>query len=342
MHDGMLTSVIGLSKNVEVAQIALLIRGDSPRLNGENIEHIQLLAESQDKLPPVVVHRPTMRIIDGMHRLRAAQLRGQTEIEVIFFEGDEADAFVYGVQSNVAHGLPLSLRDRREAAGRILTTHSHWSNRRIAAIVGLAPSTVQAIRTRSTDRNDQMNTRVGRDGAARRLNASAGRVAAGKLIREKPEASVREIAALAGISPATVQDVRERLRAGRDVIPDRQRENPVPRQRSNSSPEPEPEPEPGKGSQAEARSDALFGAAPRVADEVQPFDGLVGDPSLRLNEFGWRLIRLLSVQAVIKRDSLRLAAAVPFHLRKSVIALARQTGDTWHEFARCLDSHNNS
>lgn len=273
-----------------------------------------------------------------MHRLRAAQLRGQTEIEVVFFDGDEADAFVYAVQSNVAHGLPLSLRDRREAACRILTTHSHWSNRRIAGVVGLAPSTVQSIRRCSSDRNSQMNTRIGRDGTARRLNATAGRIVAGNLIREKPDASVREIAALAGISPATVQDVRERLRDGRDVVPDRRRDN-----RS---------PEPGQDDQAAAQgdgrsddpsgdpADGLSETALRLADEVQSFGVLAGDPALRLNEVGRQLIRLLSLQGVIRQDSRRLASAVPLHLNRSVVALAKQAGDAWYEFARCLDRPN--
>lgn len=326
MSDGVLTTVTGLSENVETTQIERLMCGDSPRLNGESVEHIRLLAESQDNLPPVVVHRPTMRIIDGMHRLRAAQLRGQTEIEVVFFDGDEADAFVYAVQSNVAHGLPLSLRDRREAACRILATHSHWSNRRIAVVVGLAPSTVQSIRTRSSGQNDQMNTRIGRDGTARRLNTTAGRIVAGNLLREKPDASVREIAALAGISPATVHDVRERLRAGRNVVPDRQRSNLSPESRQDG--------------QATAQGDGLSEAASRLADEFQPFGVLADDPALRLNELGRRLIRLLSIQAVIRQDSPRLAAAVPFHLHQSVIALAKQTGDAWYEFARFLDGHN--
>ncbi len=44
----------------------------SLRLNGESGEHVQVLAGSLGCLPPILVHRPSLQIIDGMHRLRAA------------------------------------------------------------------------------------------------------------------------------------------------------------------------------------------------------------------------------------------------------------------------------
>ena len=61
--------------------VSSLLSGDSPRLAGENLEHVQLLAVVQG-LPPILVHRSTMRVIDGMHRLRAAKLRGDETIAV--------------------------------------------------------------------------------------------------------------------------------------------------------------------------------------------------------------------------------------------------------------------
>ncbi|MGH8879883.1 MAG: hypothetical protein ACRD0P_21450, partial [Stackebrandtia sp.] len=60
--------------HVERVRIALLRPADSPRLDGENSEHTQMLAESSEKLPPILVHRQTMRVIDGVHRLSAALL----------------------------------------------------------------------------------------------------------------------------------------------------------------------------------------------------------------------------------------------------------------------------
>ncbi|MGH3170772.1 MAG: ParB N-terminal domain-containing protein [Trebonia sp.] len=63
---------------VPIAELAV---AGSPRRSGENREHARLMAESGNPLPPILVHGPTMRVIDGAHRLRAAKLRGEREIE---------------------------------------------------------------------------------------------------------------------------------------------------------------------------------------------------------------------------------------------------------------------
>jgi hypothetical protein len=108
-------------------------------------------------LPPILVHRATMRVIDGMHRLRAATLRGDREIAVRFFDGDAGSAFVRAVVANVYNGLPLSRSDRAAAAARIVATHPHWSDRAVATATGLAPATVAAVRRRATDQTERSN-----------------------------------------------------------------------------------------------------------------------------------------------------------------------------------------
>ncbi|MFD8814979.1 ParB/RepB/Spo0J family partition protein, partial [Streptomyces sp. NPDC059627] len=119
---------------------------DSPRLNGEDKAHIMRLAEAETPLPPILVDRRSLQVIDGMHRLMAASLRGQETIDVIFFDGNEADIFLRAVQENVTHGLPLSRADRRAAAERIIASHPHLSDRVIGQTAGLAANTVAAIR----------------------------------------------------------------------------------------------------------------------------------------------------------------------------------------------------
>src|SRR5947209_9559409 len=111
---------------------------DSPRLNGEDKAHIARLAETETPLPPILVDRRTLRVIDGMHRLMAASLQGRESIDVIFFDGSEADVFLRAVQENIAHGLPLSQADRRVAAERIIASHPHMSDRAIGHSAGLA------------------------------------------------------------------------------------------------------------------------------------------------------------------------------------------------------------
>ena len=61
----------------------------SPRAcerEGEAKAHIARLAEAETPLPPVLVDRRSMRVIDGMHRLMAALSKGRETIDVQFFE----------------------------------------------------------------------------------------------------------------------------------------------------------------------------------------------------------------------------------------------------------------
>ncbi|MGH3925165.1 MAG: streptomycin biosynthesis regulator, partial [Pseudonocardiaceae bacterium] len=58
-----------------VLSINSLLLDDSPRQDGENGEHVRVLAESEEQLPPIVVHGQSMRVIDGTHRIRAAVMR---------------------------------------------------------------------------------------------------------------------------------------------------------------------------------------------------------------------------------------------------------------------------
>jgi hypothetical protein len=171
-----------------------LLPADSPRCAGEDPEHVRRLAGADATLPPIIVHRSTMRVIDGMHRLRAARARGRAEIEVWFFEGSEADAFVLAVRSNTTHGLPLSSADREASALR--------------------------IRASTTGNGPQLNARIGRDGRVRPVDATEGRRRAYELITTKPSAALREIAMAAGVSLGTARDVRARVRRGDDPLPD--------------------------------------------------------------------------------------------------------------------------
>lgn len=314
-----------------VTQVATsrLVGSYSPRCGGEDGEHVQLLAESGAPLPPIIVHRDTMRVVDGMHRLRAARLRGQHEVDVVYFDGGEDDAFVHAVLTNISHGLPLGLKDRRSAAERILSSHPSWSDRRIATVAGLAPSTVCAIRERSTGRIDQSNARVGRDGKTRRLSAAEGRRAAHDLMLKNPTASIREIAAIAGISPSTVHDVRARMRAGL-----------VPVSEGRVAQQPEPQTPPSVQTESRTRRSGAGRAEKSAlsADEsAATVSNLSRDPALRLTDAGRSLLRALSVQALLIENPSELVAAVPSHQRTSLAAVARQAGRTWQSFATSLE-----
>jgi ParB-like chromosome segregation protein Spo0J len=208
------------SAQLVVAVPVLSLRpGESPRLDGEDKAHIARLAGTEAQLPPILVDRRTMRVIDGMHRLMAASLRGRETVDVIFFEGSPADVFLRAVEENVAHGLPLSLADRQAAANRIITSHPQMSDRAIGQSVGLSAQTVAMIRRRLSSTVPQLTSRVGRDGKVRPLNSGEGRRRAARLLAEQPNASLREIAKEASISAATVRDVRRRLQRGEPPAP---------------------------------------------------------------------------------------------------------------------------
>ncbi|MFF2655049.1 ParB N-terminal domain-containing protein [Streptomyces sp. NPDC058045] len=308
--------------------LASLRPADSPRREPEDAHHVRLLANSGMSLMPIIVHRSTMRVVDGTHRVRAAALRGDEDIDVCFFDGCEQDAFVFAVASNIRHGLPLSLSERTAAAVRILGSHPEWSDRAIASVTGLSPKTVGAQRQKAGGISE-VTTRIGRDGRARPLNSAERRRAAGKLILEFPEASLREIAKQAGISPGTVRDVRDRLSRGEDVVPSRQRGG-----GAGAAADPAGMSERPLGEAGEQSVDQAVGEAMDAADI---FRSLCRDPSLRLTENGRQLLRMVEAQLLDSQVWDRVAQSVPPHRAQSVSALALECAQQWQRFASRIE-----
>ncbi|MEU0666477.1 ParB/RepB/Spo0J family partition protein [Streptomyces lavendulocolor] len=305
---------------------------ETPRLSGRNDEHARVLCESPGPLPPIVVHRATMRVIDGAHRVHAARLRGEREVLARMFDGDERDAFVLAVRANITHGLPLTLADRISAAARIVGSHPHWSDRAIAAETGLSEHTVAGVRRRSTARPSQLNTpgtpdtptdappaddapqptaRLGRDGRLRPTDGARRRTLAGRLFAERPDATLREVARLAGISPATARDVRLRVNRGEDPV--------TPRQRSAARPTAT-----GAGRTAPIASTAII-------------EQLTKDPSIRLSDTGRSLLSWLGTHLVQPADCAEVVARVPPHRSGQVARLARACAQNWHHIAHRLE-----
>jgi ParB-like chromosome segregation protein Spo0J len=289
------------------------------RVKGEDVKHVRVLAEVEDQLPPIVVHRTTMRVIDGMHRVRAAMLRGTAHIDAILFEGAENDAFLLAVQLNAEHGLPLSRADRVAATIRIICSCPQWSDRAIARAAGLSDKTVASIRRRTSAEIPHLPDRIGRDGRVRPVSPAAGRRLAGDLIAQNPNATIREIATRAGISLGTARDVRTRLRNGLDPVPSRRR-GPA---GAGSRP-----PDGGDGARARSLSARM---APIIMESLR------NDPSLRYNETGRALLRLLAMHAMSSADRERLISAVPMHRAQAVAQVARGCSEAWQQFAMRLE-----
>ncbi|MFE3031354.1 ParB/RepB/Spo0J family partition protein [Streptomyces canus] len=319
---------------------------DSPRLNGEDKAHIMRLAEAETPLPPILVDRRSLQVIDGMHRLMAASLRGQETIDVVFFEGSEADIFLRAVQENVRHGLPLSRADRRAAAERIIASHPHLSDRAIGQTAGLAAKTVAAIRKISGESAPQPSVRVGRDGRVRPLDGRAGRRRAAELLADQPNASLRDVARAAGISPATAFDVRKRLECGESPVPEKAagRAGRSGAARTGASPDNE------VADHGAGQHDSTAGHVPPLCIEPRSASGkpsrpdpaatvekLMRDPSLRNSEQGKSMLRLLHINAVGAKQLPDATETVPPHCVAIIVQLAQQYASMWQDCARELD-----
>lgn len=321
--------------DVELLRVDVLLPADSPRLGGQDAAHSHLLAEADRPLPPILVHRQTMRVIDGMHRLEAAVLRGERQIAVQYFDGDGDAAFVAAVHANTTHGLPLSLADREAAAVRIAAVRPQWSNRLIADIVGLAGSTVAALRRRLAHQLPDPAERIGKDGKVHPLSSVEGRRAASRVIADQPGASLRDVARLAGISVGTARDVRERVRRGDDPVPagiqpQTKKVRPVNGQVVRE--------------QQKCRPTAQLDRRTTQANQNDVLREIHRDPALRFTQAGRLLLRCLSLHAMTDRHWDKFADVVPEHWAQAVVDLANGCAAGWTRFANTLaeqiDQHN--
>nr|WP_281391893.1 ParB N-terminal domain-containing protein [Saccharothrix ecbatanensis] len=300
-------------------RISEIEAGISPRLGGTDENHIRLLAGVASPLPPILVHRETMRVIDGMHRLTAARLNGADEIEVKFFHGSDAEAFLLAVQTNTAHGLPLTGADRQAATIQIIAAYPELSDRAVAAIAGLSARTVSGIRKRTGA--PPSRHRLGRDGRVRPLSTAEGRRTAGQLFANQPQLSLREVAARAGISVSTARDVRMKMSTdGRDEHP---ATGDVRSSHDHSQ---------TVTALPEMRSPGL--------DLQSMVDGLRRDPSIRYSERGQGMLRWLALRAITVSQYRQIIDGLPPHITNRLARIAREYAAVWTGFADELDSRN--
>lgn len=309
---------------VILMEINSLDLGGTLRLAGADPVHVEAMIAAQRDLPPIVVHRPTMRVIDGAHRIQAALRRGESTIAGRFFDGPEDEAFVLSVWLNVSHGLPLALADRKRAAERIAVSHPQWSDRRVAAVTGISPGTVADIRRRVAGDSAPDASRIGQDGRVRPLDCSAGRRLAGQLMTENPNLSLRQVAKAAAISPETARDVRNRLRSGAELVPTRR-----PRGARQAQ-------TPAKSRNTERHPLNIVTSVDRPEppiDRSAVVNRLMGDPALRYTDTGRNLLRLLTLHTRWTEEWDAIADNVPAHCTDVVADLARQFAAQWADFA---------
>ncbi|WP_198165202.1 ParB/RepB/Spo0J family partition protein [Nocardia fusca] len=309
---------------VEMVPVARLVPGMSPRTDrSRSTDHIKMLAELDDQLPPLIVHRPTMHIIDGEHRLKAAIERGRDSVAVRFFDGNTSDAFALAVHANVTHGLALLVGERKAAAARLLVSHPYWSDRMIARIAGLSHKTVGTIRRRSTGSALQLHSgRLGLDGKIRRPEMVERRRTARRLIEQNPQMSLRQLAAAADISVGTARDVRNQCLAEQSGDSGQTRAD-------TASVDPQPRPTPSVG---------RLSAPPSGSEKL--LVKLRNDPGLRFTQKGREVLRRLSgsIREIELLD--QLLAETPPHWRSAVADIARENAANWAKIADELASEN--
>ncbi len=311
------------TNSVDVVPISRLMPGFSPRTDrSRSAAHIKLLAECDYALPPIIVHRPTMRVIDGEHRLMAAMARGLDTIGVRFFDGSDEDAFALAVHANVIHGLALLTEERKTAARLLLRTHPHWSDRLIARTAGLSHKTVGTLRRADGDASQLHDERVGIDGRTRRVGME-GRRTAEQLILQTPDASLREIARSAGISTRTARDVRNRvIGRGRAQIPRDFGESGQHKQTAHRK----------------TRNSTATAAASNSDARKALLSKLSNDPTLRFTQQGREVLRRLSSSSRDIDFLEKLIDDGPRHWRSVVARIAHANASAWGELAIKLDS----
>jgi ParB-like chromosome segregation protein Spo0J len=314
---------------VLVLPLNSLVPADSPRQAGVDAAHARVLAEvPAGRLPPILVHKPTSRVIDGMHRVNAATLRGDNTIRARLLDCTEERAFLLAIELNISHGLPLSLADRRVAATRIIAVHSDWSDRAIGLVAGLSGRTVAGLRDRGPEHPQQASTRIGRDGRVRPVNGAEGRRRASEVVTARPSATLREIAKDAGVSLGTARDVRDRVRRGEDPLPARQRPA---AQSAVSSASAGPAAPNRNHNEHRAKSVNGLAAWPLIQER------LGRDPAIKYALSGRTFLRWMEAHLTGLNEWRNLIDGIPVHWSDNVEDLAYSCSNEWRKLARELE-----
>jgi len=121
----------------------------TPR-DGINKSTVGIYENSFDELPSIDVFwiegKDGWWIVDGWHRYEAAKNLGKDKIEANEHQGTFDDAKEFSFDSNLKHGQPLTLNERKEAAKLKLKRHTERSDNWIGEDCGISDKTVRIIR----------------------------------------------------------------------------------------------------------------------------------------------------------------------------------------------------
>lgn len=322
--------------------ISALSRGLYLRQAGTNIAHVKLLIDAggSAELPPILVQEHGWRVIDGLHRLEAAKIRGDHTIKARFLDCTDEEALVLAIKANASHGLPLSKADRVSGAKRVLAAHPDWSDRAIGGITGLSGKTIASLRARSSDDLRLGGKRFCRDGRRRPVSADEGRRRAAEYISAHPDAPLRQVAREADVSLGTVHDVRARLRRG--VNPELNGRGAIPEQRGVR----QAQDSAGSVTQAFPALSPSAGRTPpqrkKHSDAPPTWAGIAvkvaNDPAVRYTEGGKEFLRWMALHATHIDDWRGFLRAIPDHWVSVIAPMADGVSEEWGLFAERLRS----
>jgi hypothetical protein len=309
------------------------------RQGGTDITHVRLLADasSSAELPSILVQKSNSRIIDGMHRVEVAKLRGEWSIRARLIDCTDEEALVLAIKSNTLHGLPLSRGDRISSAQRVLASHPDWSDRAVARITGVSAKTIASLRC-SITADSQLNIkRLGRDGKRHPIVAGEGRQRAAEYITSHPAASLREVARESGVSLGTAHDARDRIRRGLLHVGG-----------EADSPTACPPGTPAVDAAADTAVSARMPAPPSLSASSGAGRGtghahqaawpvmaakLASDPALRYTEGGRAFLRWMASHSMEADGWREFIDAIPPRWREQVAQLAINISEEWRQFA---------
>ena len=165
-------------------------------------------AGDEEALPPVQLVEDGnghWLLVDGWHRCGAAENAGREEIAAVTLsvpEGQDVRQFVLlqAIQESSRSAVPLTSEERAQAVRWLLTECPTWSDRAIARLVGVSPSTVGRYRDLQVDEGVQFGRAVPPAGTS---DAPAGRQKGRRVRRQGPPRRPNILKVQGGKSPRT-------------------------------------------------------------------------------------------------------------------------------------------
>jgi ParB-like chromosome segregation protein Spo0J len=130
--------------------------------DGVCAEAVEDYAANLKVLPPVRVAEVDGRLvlIGGLHRLRAAERSGRTEVAALVEQMDWDKAVIAAAGDNRRHGVRMTAADKRAATRLLLEECPTLSDRTVAELVGCSHPTVAAVRQQLASASDRPPTPV--------------------------------------------------------------------------------------------------------------------------------------------------------------------------------------